>query len=64
MLCIDTNHPDHPLAMDDFALVTDFFYRGPDFHGMKPICSDTRSDHASDRRAKVLLPPYHPEEFE
>lgn len=32
MLRIDANHPNHALAVNDLALITDFLYGSPDFH--------------------------------
>jgi len=34
---IDANHTHHTLAVNDFALVTHFFYRSPDFHFINPL---------------------------
>ena len=32
MFRIDADHSNHSIAVNDLALVTDFFYRSPDFH--------------------------------
>ena len=32
MFRVDANHPHHTFAVNDFALVTHFFYRSTDFH--------------------------------
>ena len=37
MFGVLTDHPDHPFPFHNLALVTDFFYRCPDFHSFYPV---------------------------
>jgi len=36
MFGVDTNYPHHTFAVNDFALVTHFLNRSPDFHFDQP----------------------------
>jgi hypothetical protein len=36
MFGVDTNHPHHTFAVNNFALVTHFLNRSPDFHLINP----------------------------
>jgi hypothetical protein len=37
MTRIAANHPDHPMAFNDLAIIADFFYGYSDFHSMPLI---------------------------
>jgi len=39
MLGVDANHSYYTFAVNDFALITHFFYRRPDFHLINPQSS-------------------------
>ena len=40
---VDANHTHHSLAVNDFALVTHFLYRSPNFHFINPQISAIQS---------------------
>src|ERR1700691_5740964 len=71
MFGVCADHPNHPAAVNHFALHADFLYRCPNFHLMlrsslapDSICSGKRSVHALNRRGKARPPRDHPAEYE
>ena len=59
MLLVRANHPDHPTAADNLALVANLFYRCSNLHRVlrSPLTTFRRSARDSDRSASTPLEP-------
>ncbi len=60
MLWIRANDAHHAVAVNHLALVTQFLYRCPNFHGIYPFVNTAKLVHASGRAPKAQCAPGHP----